>query len=132
MTASLILSVQAENLSDAEVADITRELSSWITKSVPGVRASSPSPTPSPGEKGAVELGTLLLALINAGAATALVNCLATYIKERRKTVKLEVSSAAGESLTFAAENVDASHIDSLVRQLSRMAEQTATTGQAD
>jgi hypothetical protein len=120
----LKLMVTAEGMPPEDLAKIARELDAWILRTAPGVVTTAPKAKPvREGDKGSpVEVGTLLLALINAGAATALINCLATYIKERRRSVKLEISDPNGRKLSLAADNVGDSQIKGLVSQMSRMA----------
>ena len=121
MPEPLKLTIRADDIPPEELSRLTSELDAWIRQTAPGVRTTRPEARPPrPGEKGApVEIGTLLLALINAGAATALINCLATYIKERRRSVKIEVKDANGQALSLSAENVAGDQIQQLVRELS-------------
>jgi hypothetical protein len=124
MSEILQLTIRADEASPEELAEITRELDEWINDTAPEVRSAlPPADRPREGEKGVdIALGTLLLAFVNAGAATALVNCLSTYIKERRRSVKLEVRDTAGKTLNFAAENLGRGEIEGLVRQLDSFA----------
>jgi membrane-associated two-gene conflict system component 1 (EACC1) len=124
MSTPLQLCIEAGDASPEELAAITRELHTWITNTVPEVRTSFPAPAPPrPGDKGVeIEIGTLVLAFINAGAATALVNCLMTYIKERRRSVKLEVKDATGRAVSLAADNIGRSEVDGLLRQMGDLA----------
>ena len=124
MSEILQLTIRADEASPEELAEITRELGDWINDTTPQVHSALPDPgRPREGDKGmAIELGTLLLAFVNAGAATALVNCLSTYIKERRRTVKLEVRDSAGKTLSFAADNLGSSEVEGLVRKMADFA----------
>lgn len=120
MTAPLELLVRIDDAPPDEVAAVTRELGEWIKSTVPQVHASPPAPgVPRPGDKGVeIEVGTLLLAFINAGAATALVNCLMTYIKERRRSVKLEVRGPDGKGVVLDAQNLGRGEMDNLTTRL--------------
>lgn len=124
MTGPLQLTVYGDDLPPERVAEVTRELDDWIRRTTPTVRTARPAPAvPREGDKGAVEASTLLLALINAGAATALINCLATYIKERRRAVKIEVKNAEkNTSLVIDAQNLGGEDVRKLARQLAAMA----------
>ncbi|MGH7679336.1 MAG: effector-associated constant component EACC1 [Gemmatimonadaceae bacterium] len=124
MSESLQLSVRSDGASQAELAEITRDLNQWIALNAPQVRANlPPAAKPGKGDKGAaVDIGTIVLAFINAGAATALVTCLSSYITQRRRTVKVDVKNAAGKTLSFNAENLGATEIKELVNQLNSFA----------
>jgi membrane-associated two-gene conflict system component 1 (EACC1) len=123
MSTPLQLSVEIDDATPEELASITRELHTWITNTVPEVRTSFPAAAPPrPGDKGVeIEIGTLVLAFINAGAATALVNCLMTYIKERRRTVKLEVKDASGRAVSLDAANIGSAEVDGILRRMSEL-----------
>ncbi len=124
MNGPLELTVQVDDATPDEVAAITRELTEWIADTVRDVTVSPQAgSTTREGDKGdPITVGVILLALVNAGAATALVNCLMTYIKERRRTVKLEVQSPAGGKVSLDAENLKGRELDGLMRQMSELA----------
>jgi|ERR687895_2245195 hypothetical protein len=124
MSNPLQVTVQVEDASPQELVSLARELDSWITRTVPEVRTSVPAPgQPRPGEKGAeIQIGTLLLTFLTSGAAVALVNSLTTYIKERRRSVKLEVKDAAGRAVSLSADNIGGEEVDGLMRRLTELA----------
>jgi len=124
MTTPLQLTIQVDGAPPEEVASITRELNAWLTSNVPEVRTSLPAVAPArPGDKGLeLAIGTLVLALINSGAAVALVNCLTTYIKERRRSVQLEIKNAAGRAIALNADNIGRDELPELLRQLNQLA----------
>src|SRR5437870_2970044 len=99
MNEALRLVVHMDRATEEEVVDITRELCLWINEVVPSCHASPQQSEP--GREGAKGmelglLGALTLVFLRSGALNDLVNCLATYVKERRPKVSLTVESPAG------------------------------------
>lgn len=124
MSAELRIVVGGEDLADEGRVRVARELRSWITEHVPDARVEEPQAgPPKPGHKGVeIAAGTLAL-FITSGAAKALIECVATYIRERRRSVTLEVSAASGEKVTLAAQNIGKGELDRLVTQLGAMSQ---------
>ncbi len=124
MSGELQIVVRGDDLTDQDRAGIARDLGRLITKNVPGSQVHAPvAGAPKPGQKGVeVVAGTLALVLTT-GTAKALVDCIATYIRERRRSVKLEVSGTSGARVTLAADNVGKAELDRLVTQLGSMAQ---------
>jgi hypothetical protein len=118
------MAITAAGASDEELAAITRELRAWLETTAPGVEVAAPAGSPPhPGEKGAeIAIGALLLEFLKAGAATALINSLVTYIKERRRSVKVELRDASGRSISITADNVRPNEVDELVRRADQLA----------
>jgi membrane-associated two-gene conflict system component 1 (EACC1) len=123
----LEMAIRVDDASPEELAAITRELNRWITDNVPDVRSSLPDPgRPRPGDKGAeMVMGTLVLSLLNSAAVAGLVTCLQLYIKERRRSVKLEVKGAEGRSVSLAADNIGRPEMDDLLRRMGELAQVT-------
>ena len=133
MTSHLEMAISVDDASPQELANITRELSAWINKTAPGVAAAGPpAGAPRPGEKGAeMAIGMLFLQFLSAGAVTGLVNSLTTYIKERRRSVKIELHDATGRAISLSADNVGQTELEGLVRQLDQVTHGPAPASEA-
>ena len=128
MSVELQILVGGEDVEDEERVRVARELRSWITEHVPECRVEDPKAMPpKPGQKGVeIAAGTLAL-FITSGAAKALIECVATYIRERRRSVTLEVTGTSGAKVMLAAQSLGKGELDRLVTQLGSMA-QTPTS----
>ena len=120
MSDSLQLVVRSDQATATELDTLTRDLTQHLARNAPSVRTTLPKPgTPGPGQKGAeIAVGTIIIALINAGAIKALVDCLSAWITQRKRAVKFDVKNAAGETLTLDAQNLKPKDVEKLVDQL--------------
>ena len=126
MSSTLQLSVRAESMSDEEVAVITRELSQWINENAAGCRAAAVTAGPAPeGAKGfdLAILGMLSLEILKTGVLGDLINCLSTYVTQRRRTVSLTLKNNQGKEVEIKAENLGSRELADLLRQVSELAE---------
>ena len=112
------LVVATEGMPEKQRAEIARELRKWIKQNVPEVEVKTPEGAPQAGQKGVeIAAGTLAL-LFSSGVAKALIDCIATYIRERRRAVKFEVSDSTGAKVTLSADNIGRPELDRLVNWL--------------
>lgn len=103
--------IAAEDATPAERAAETEALLR-LMRGLPGLdaRRAEEAP-PAPGERGgAVELGTILLALVTSGAVTALVNVLQARLGRARKA-SVTFEAADGRKMSVTAENLGAAEI---------------------
>ena len=121
----LELSVKVDDATDEEIAEINREIRQWINENVPDCRISSGQPAIArAGEKG-LDLGLLApitLVFLQSGALKELVNCLTTYVKERRRKVSLSVQNQAGKSISIEAENLGKQELERIMQQMREIA----------
>lgn len=127
MNQTLQLFVHIDEASEDEIAHITRELGQWVTQTVPECEVlPQQAESMTPGAKGIVEiLGSLKILLGKLDVLDSLVQCLATYIKERRRTVGITVKNTAGATVSFQAENLGQTELRELVTQLRGMLAQS-------
>jgi hypothetical protein len=121
---ALELSIHADATNGEEIAEIGRELQAWISRTVPGCQAEPVRSTARPGSK-ALDLGflgPLSLVFLQSGALRELVNCLATFLKERHRKVSFSIKAPDGKEITMEVDNLGRSEIESLVRQLGDLA----------
>lgn len=121
MHQNVTLTLGADAFSDEEVANVARELCAWINEQVPPCAAKLvQAGAPRPGHKGLDLglLGSLTIFLVEHDILNDLIGCLATYIKERRREVSLELQAPDGTRMALRAENLGAREIHDLVRQL--------------
>lgn len=122
MAEGLQLVVSGAGLDDEARAAIARELRRWILDNAEEVRVEEPAAqAPQPGQKGIETLAGALALFLTGGAAKALIDCMATYVKERRRGVKLEVSDASGAKVSLSADNVGRAELDHLITRVAAM-----------
>lgn len=95
-----------------------------LARDQPGLVVRRPAEAPPrPGEKGgAIEIGTLLLALVTSGAVTALINILQVQFgRSRKATVSFE--AADGRKMSVAAENLGPAEIAETTARLRALFE---------
>lgn len=102
---SLTVSLSA-NLSEARLAQLTRDLERDLSRA--GVQARPIEALPIPGEKGEpITLGVLALALVTSGTVKAVIECFKAYLaRERALTIRL--TRGDGTQVEVTARNVDA------------------------
>jgi hypothetical protein len=102
---SLTVSLSA-NLSEARLAQLTRDLERDLSRA--GVQARPIEAPPVPGEKGQpITLGVLALALVTSGTVKAVIECFKAYLaRERALTIRL--TRGDGTQVEVTARNVDA------------------------
>lgn len=102
---SLTVSLSA-NLSEARLAQLTRDLERDLSRA--GVQARPIEAPPVPGEKGEpITLGVLALALVTSGTVKAVIECFKAYLaRERALTIRL--TRGDGTQVEVTARNVDA------------------------
>ncbi len=112
----LTLSVTIDGASDEEIAKVTEDLRAWIQEAGPNCDVTSATEPGKPGSKGLLMvLGSLALKLFEPGAVKALANCLAVFIKERRKDVTVTVKGPDGRSCQFKAGGISHDELAMLV-----------------
>lgn len=121
MASAIRLEIHEADASQEQLAVLNRELSQWIQETVPGceVEPESRGAAP-PGAKG-LELAAIAgiaLALIESGAVTALIQSLATYIKQRRPEISLSVQTPDGGRIELDAKNLGQEQLKALVDRL--------------
>jgi hypothetical protein len=122
MADGLQLVVSGAGLDDEARTEIARELRRWIMDNAEDVRVEEPAAKPPrPGQKGIETLAGALALFLTGGAAKALIDCIATYVKERRPSVKLEVSDASGAKVSISADNVGRADLDHLITRVNAM-----------
>jgi hypothetical protein len=122
MAPQLQLSVAATDATDDEIAEIARELTTWIGDAAPECAVVQETATGPRENKGVVEiLGTLGVALLQPGALKSLIDCLAVFIKERRREVCITLRTNSGGSITLKAGGVGARDLGGLLEQLRQM-----------
>jgi membrane-associated two-gene conflict system component 1 (EACC1) len=122
MAPRLMLSIQADDATEEEISGITQELATWIGEAVPDCEVVKETAAGPEGGKGILEiLGSLGVALLQPGALKSLIDCLAVYIKERRREVSIKVENGAGASVTLRAGGIKAGELDDLLGQLRQM-----------
>ena len=121
MAERMQLVVRSEGLSEQTRNELAAELNRWIRQNIPEVQVEAARGTAKPGQKGAEVLAGALTLFVTSGVAKTLVECIATWIKERRRSVKLELTDAGGARVSLAADNLGRAEIDRLVTQLSDM-----------
>lgn len=113
----LALSVAIDGATAEEVSTITEEVSRWLRQTGPSCDVSRVTTAGAAGEKGLLTvLGTLGLKFLEPGALKALIDCLAVYIKERRRDVVLTVKAADGTSVEVRAGGIARGDLDKLAR----------------
>jgi hypothetical protein len=122
MASHLLVSVVAPDATKDEVADITRELANWIGDAAPACEVAQETMAGPAGAKGILEvLGSLGVKLLEPGALKSLIDCLAVYIKERRRQVSIKLQTTSGASITLRAGGVGRGELDEMLRQLQQM-----------
>ena len=118
----LKLSVTAPDASDDEIAGIAHELTVWIGTAAQECEAFQQTTAGLEGDKGIFEiLGSLGVAFLQPGALKSLIDCLAVYIKERRREVSITLQTPSGASVTLNAGAIGARELDGLLGQLRQM-----------
>jgi hypothetical protein len=119
MAEGLQVVIATEGMSEQTRNDLARELHRWIQQNIPQVRIETPEREGKPGEKGAEVIAGTLALFFTTGVAKSLVDCIAAWIRERRRAVKLEVTDSSGAKMTLSADNIGRPELDQLVTQLS-------------
>jgi len=119
--------VSTEGLSDQARNELASELNRWIRQNIPQVRVETPEKPARKGEKGAEVIAGTLALFFTTGVAKSLVDCIAAWIRERRRGVKLEVTDASGSHVMLSADNIGRPELDRLVTQLGTL-QQAETT----
>jgi hypothetical protein len=124
METHLNVSVAAPDASDEEIVGIARELAAWIATAAPECEVAQQTTAGPEGGKGILEiLGSLGVAFLQPGALKSLIDCLAVYIKERRREVGITLQTPSGASVTLNAGGIRARELDGLLGQLRQMIE---------
>jgi hypothetical protein len=122
MAHQLKLFIQAGDATEDEIAGITQELAAWIGEAAPNCEVSRQTAAGPEGGKGIVEiLGSLGVAFLQPGALKSLIDCLAVYIKERRREISITLQTGSGASVTLQAGGIRAGELDKLLGQLREM-----------
>ena len=104
----LTLAVAMDGASDEELADVTQDLKAWIGNAAPECKVTRVTEPGKPGSKGLFTvLSKLGLELFEPSALKGLVNCLAVYIKERRKELVITVTAPDGRKFQMRAGGID-------------------------
>jgi hypothetical protein len=128
----LALSVAIEAATAEEIAGITEEIRRWIEEAGPGCDVSPVTVPGRPGDKGLLTvLGTLGLKFLEPGALKALIDCLAVYIKERRREVVVTVKAADGTSVEIRAGGIGRGDLDKLANIAHGLLASTGGTSHA-
>ena len=116
------LSVSVEGGTDDEIADITHEMSAWIRDAGPSCEVAPVTASGSGNEKGLLTvLGALGLKFLEPGALKALIDCLAVYIKERRRQVTVTVQVASGTTVKIDAGGIGRGELEMLLREAGQL-----------
>jgi hypothetical protein len=114
----LKVSVGLEGATDDEMAEISDELNAWIREAGPDCEVAQVTVPGPAGARGLLTvLGTLGIKFLEPGALKALIDCLAVYIKERRKTVKIKVQAVSGATVEIDAGGIGRGELEMLLRQ---------------
>lgn len=123
---SIHVGIEVETASRSEAAKVTQEVRDWVNNMSRDCRASMEEVGESPeGGKAmgaGLEILGLTVSLFQTGAIANLVNCLATYLRERRRKVSFTVTSASGQTVTLDSENLGRDEVSQLVEQLKDIA----------
>jgi len=92
--------------SESRVAALTRELRNDLLRAADVSEVENLEPT-EPGKRGdALTLGQLILTFMTSGVATAVVHCVAAYIK-REPSLKVVVKGPDGRVFELSMQNID-------------------------
>jgi hypothetical protein len=122
MAHQLELFIRAGGATEDEIAGMTRELATWIGGAAPDCEVVQQTAAGPEGGKGIVEiLGSLGVAFLQPGALKSLIDCLAVYIKERRREVSITLQTGSGGNVTLQAGGMRAGELEKLLGQLRQM-----------
>ena len=109
--------------SDREQRQATSALTPLL-RAAKGVEVSRPEDRPPErGEKGAtIDLGTLVIALISSGAATALINVLQHYCG-RNRSASVSFEAEDGRKMSVSHHNLSADEVEETTRRLAEIFE---------
>lgn len=108
--------VVSGDMSDERIYEITLEIARDLRAS--GIEAVQAKTATQAGDRGeAFSLGQLALVFLTGGAATALINCLRSYLL-RDDTLKLKMTTLAGGSISIDAKNIDTDEIRNLIASI--------------